>query len=139
VLGLAFAAVAADAEHPDESWIVDSSSGCRIWNPNPQEDETASWSGACRNGVGEGYGVILWFHDNQQTARYEGELRGGIQNGSGILIRGDYRYSGEFRDGKAHGVGHFTHQGQSITGIWKDGCFREKNTVIAIGKDVSRC
>ena len=132
MLCLASTAVAADAEHPDVNWITDSN-GCRIWNPNPKENETVSWSGACRNGV------VQWFRDNQQIARYEGELRGGIQNGSGVLTRGDHRYSGEFRDGKAHGVGHFTGQGQDFTGIWKDGCFRDGSTVIVIGTNATQC
>lgn len=138
MLCLASTAVAADAEHPDANWITDSN-GCRLWNQNPVENETVSWTGACRNGVGEGYGVIQWFHDNREIARYEGELWGGIQNGRGVLIRGDLRYSGEFRDGKAHGVGHFTSQGQSFTGIWKDGCFREGSTVIVVGTNPTKC
>jgi len=139
MLCLASAAIAAEADDTPKNWLADSNSGCRVWNPTPEESETVSWSGACRNGVGEGYGVVQWFQDNRQIARYEGELRAGIQNGSGVLIRGDHRYSGEFRDGKAHGVGHLTGQGQDFTGIWKDGCFREGNTVVAVGKDLALC
>jgi len=56
MLCLAFAAVAADPEHPDENWITDSSNGCRIWNPNPQKTETVSWSGACRKGLEKAMG-----------------------------------------------------------------------------------
>ena len=103
MLCLASAAVAAEADHAEGNWLTDPSSDCRVWNPSPEENETVSWSGACREGLAEGYGVVQWFQDNQQIERYEGDLRRGIQNGSGVLIRGGQRYEGQFRDGKAHG------------------------------------
>jgi hypothetical protein len=139
MLCLASAAVTAEASHAEGSWLTDPSSGCRVWNPDPGENETVSWTGACREGLAEGYGVIQWFQDDQQIERYEGDLRGGIQSGSGVLIRGGLRYDGQFRDGRAHGVGRSEVQGRSFLGIWDDGCFREGNVVIAVGKDLALC
>ena len=139
MLCLASAAVAAEADHVEGNWLADSSSGCRIWNPAPVKNETVSWSGACREGLAEGHGVVQWFQDNQQIARYEGELRKGIRTGSGAVTIGGLRYKGQFRDGKAHGVGQVEFEGHNFTGIWNDGCFREGNTVIAVGKKLALC
>jgi hypothetical protein len=50
MLYLASAAVAADAEHPEENWITDSINGCRIWNPTPLENETVSWRAHAETG-----------------------------------------------------------------------------------------
>ena len=131
------AAIAAEVSAP--GWVADPSSGCRVWNPNPQENETVLWSGGCRDGLAEGRGMLQWFHDGRPTMRYEGEFRAGKENGHGILTKQDGRYEGEFRDGRAYGVGHVEGPGYSYTGVWTDGCFREQDVIIGIGRDPSSC
>ena len=34
-------------------WMADSK-GCKVWNNNPIEGETVTWSGACKDGLAEG-------------------------------------------------------------------------------------
>jgi hypothetical protein len=142
-------------------WIADSNSGCRIWNPNPSGKESISWSGACRDGVADGEGVLQWFKDGLPfernegqwqvgrqighgvqvwpSGRYEGELRDGMPQGHGVLIMGEARYEGEFSDGKPHGVGVLQNPKGVFQGIWKFGCFRSGNQTASIGVDVSSC
>ena len=31
------------------AWVADAKSGCQVWNPNPQLEETVAWSGSCAN------------------------------------------------------------------------------------------
>ena len=137
MLSFASTGMAAQPLRPD--WVVDPTTRCRAWNPNPQGNETITWSGACRDGLAEGHGVLQWFHNRRPAARYEGELRGGKENGYGALTKPQVRYEGEFRDGKAHGLGHYVAPGYNLTGIWIDGCFREGNRIIGIGRDASSC
>jgi hypothetical protein len=32
-------------------FVADAKSGCKVWNPHPQPDETVNWSGGCVNGL----------------------------------------------------------------------------------------
>ena len=36
------------------AWVADAKSGCQVWNPNPQLEETVAWSGPCANGRAAG-------------------------------------------------------------------------------------
>ena len=43
------------------AWLADVKSGCQVWDPNPQLDETVIWSGACTKERAEGFGAAQWF------------------------------------------------------------------------------
>jgi hypothetical protein len=141
-------------------WVVDAKSGCQVWNPSPQLEESVSWSGACVNSRAEGYGTVRWlsnglptetdegqWHDGRQvnkgtqswsTGRYEGELSDGEPNGRGVLIIQKLRYEGDFRNGKPNGVGMLTAGGESVRGTWKDGCLQGARKA-SIGVPLSAC
>jgi hypothetical protein len=142
------------------SWIVDAKSGCQVWNPNPQLEETVSWSGSCVNGRAEGRGIAQWskhgipsetdqgeWHDGRQvntgtqswsSGRYEGEISDGEPNGSGVLTLQKLRYEGNFRNGKPNGVGTLTAGRETVRGISKDGCL-QGSTKASIGVPLSAC
>jgi hypothetical protein len=123
-----------------QDWISDPQTGCRVVNPNPQPNESITWSGGCQNGFAQGLGVLQWFENGQPAERYNGELRGGQMNGHGILNTGNGgRYEGEFRDGKANGLGTWTEAGGSFSGIWTNGCFKDGNRRAYVGTDPSLC
>jgi len=142
------------------AWVSDSKSGCQVWDPNPQLEESVKWSGSCASGRAEGPGTAQWskadvpfetdegeWHDGRQvkvgkqswsSGRYEGELADGEPNGHGILTVQKLRYEGEFRNGKPNGVGTLTAGSQTVSGSWKDGCLQGQRKA-SIGVPVSAC
>jgi len=143
------------------AWVTDSKSGCQVWDPNPQLDETVNWSGSCVNGYAAGPGKAQWskgnvlietdegeWRDGRQggkglqtwpTGRYEGELANGEPNGRGILTLKKLRYEGEFRDGKPNGAGTLAEGNETIQGAWKDGCLQGGSRKASIGIPLSAC
>jgi hypothetical protein len=146
------------------TWSVDQRTGCKVWNIAPQVNETISWSGACRNGVGEGRGVLQWFEGGQPGDRYEGELHDGKQTGHGVITSadgrsydGDFRdgtmsghglytdtsgdrYDGEWRNGKPNGVGRFVSAMRgTFDGYWTNGCFKDGTRRAAVIVALSTC
>lgn len=142
------------------AWVVDAKSGCQVWNPNPQLEETASWTGSCANGHADGYGSVRWskggapsetdkgeWRDGRQigkgtqswaTGRYEGELLDGEPSGHGVLTLQKLRYEGEFRNGKPNGAGTLTTNGELVSGNWKDGCLQGSRKA-SVGVPLSAC
>lgn len=152
-------AAAASAAYAGE-WIADAKSGCRVWDPNPQLDETVAWSGSCPNGHADGTGTVKWlkgngvietdegkWRDGRQAGkgvqnwpmgRYQGDIADGLPNGEGILTFQKYRYEGQFRDGKPNGTGTLTAGNQTVQGTWKDGCLQGQRKA-SIGIPLSDC
>ena len=140
-------------------WIADKS-GCRVWNPNPQLEESVTWSGSCANGRAQGSGTVQWskggtpietdegeWRDGRQagkgtqswsSGRYEGELADGEPNGHGVLTLQRLRYEGEFRNGKPNGAGTLTAENETLRGTWKDGCLQGQRKA-SIGIPLSAC
>jgi hypothetical protein len=155
-VGMALAAVPARAGE----WVGDPKSGCQVWNPNPQLDESVAWSGSCTNGRAEGHGIVRWskngatgetdegeWHAGRQvnngtqswsSGRYEGELSDGEPNGHGVLTVQKLRYEGDFHDGKPNGFGTLTVGSETVHGIWKDGCLQGARKA-SIGVPLSAC
>jgi hypothetical protein len=141
-------------------WVFDAKSGCQIWNPNPQLEESVSWSGSCVQGRAEGKGVVQWLKgsvtyetdegewrsgrqagngtQSWTSGRYEGELAEGEPNGHGVLTIQKLRYEGDFRNGKPNGVGTLTVGNETVHGDWKDGCLQGSRKA-SIGVPLSAC
>jgi len=141
-------------------WVADTKSGCQIWNPNPQLEESVSWSGPCAQGRAEGKGVVKWLKSGTPyetdegewrggrqggagkqswtNGRYEGELADGEPNGRGVLIIQKLRYEGEFRNGKPNGHGSLSVGDEMVHGEWKDGCLQGFRKA-SIGVPLSAC
>lgn len=162
VIGLSVLLAAVMAAAPSAlagEWVADKS-GCQVWDPNPQLDETVTWSGACVNGRADGPGTVAWSKDNKRIetdqgewrdgkqvgkgvqnwpiGRYEGELAEGLPNGQGVLSFEKFRYEGEFRDGKPNGSGSLIQGDQTVRGSWKDGCLQGQRKA-SIGIPLSAC
>ena len=96
---------------------LENNPACVVWNGNPHEQETVTWSGACANGKAQGRGTQVWrfVKDGERTeSRYEGELKDGKFTGRGVYVWGasGNRYEGDHKDNKMHGHGVF---------VWADG------------------
>ena len=151
-------AAAASGAHAGE-WLTDKS-GCQVWDPNPQLEESVSWSGGCSNGHADGMGRVKWFKDNKlietdegkwhdgrqvgtgvqnwPIGRYQGELADGLPNGEGVLTFPNFRYEGQFREGKPNGIGSLTAGDKTIQGTWKDGCLQGQRKA-SIGIPLADC
>lgn len=66
-------------------WITATNQNCKIWNPEPQPNESVTWSGGCTNGFASGKGVLRWTEDGKPDAVFEGEYANGKRNGPGVL------------------------------------------------------
>jgi hypothetical protein len=142
-------------------WLTDAKSGCRVWDPNPQLEESVLWSGACAKGVAEGGGTVRWikgaatvetdsgdWHEGRQAGkgtqdftvgRYEGDIVDGLPDGQGILTLQKLRYEGQFRDGKPNGIGRLIQGSESLQGVWKDGCLQDSARRASVGVPLSSC
>ena len=79
------------------SWI---GNGCKLWNENPESNETAQWSGNCAGGYASGYGTAQWVQDGKPGSRYTGEMAKGKFQGAGVFEgRDGTRYEGDWEDG----------------------------------------
>jgi hypothetical protein len=127
-------------------WIADAHTGCRVWDANPQPNESITWTGACRHGLAQGRGVLRWFQNGKPAAlargswrdgkmnghgmitlaggeRFDGQWRNNLRNGRGVYIyaNGD-RYVGAYRNDQKTGHGVYTYaDGSRYDGDWRDG------------------
>ena len=61
------------AQNVDTPTIADKN-GCKVYNPMPQQEESITWTGDCRNGYAHGNGILDWFVGGQLEERYEAGL-----------------------------------------------------------------
>ena len=113
------------------AWFTTDKKNCRIWNPMPQKNETALWSGGCSDGKVHGYGRVTWTWDTPagetdfRTA--EGESRNGNWFGEVKITYQDGEvYLGELNliTGEPDGYGTFTDtDGSTVSGQFKNDMF----------------
>ncbi len=82
---------------------------CYVWNPNPQKDESVTWSGACLGNVARGEGTLTWAVADADSIKISqtstGRLRNGKFHGDWISHDADGDVSeGTFADGVRHGT-----------------------------------
>ena len=82
--------------------------GCFVWEDNLNVVQTVTWSGECNNGVGDGYGMLVWV-DKKIAYEQEATLVNGKRNGYSTSrgSNGDVM-DGSYVDGKAHGYWFFS-------------------------------
>jgi MORN repeat protein len=128
------------AQQSEPGWLADSA-GCRVWNPFPNPDESIKWEGGCVDGFAHGRGRMLWFESGQLMETDEGEYKNGKLNGFAVLVFTDgQRFEGNFVDHLPHGQGTLrTSDGQTFSGQWSYGCFRDGNQTKAFGTTLDSC
>jgi hypothetical protein len=105
ILSLAFGTVAfvAAATAQDEKaapdWITTSNQPCKVWNPEPEPNESVTWSGGCKDGLATGMGILKWTEDGKPDVEFDGQYANGKRNGPGVMITPDgERVEGEWVD-----------------------------------------
>jgi hypothetical protein len=102
-------------------WIADKR-GCKVVNISPQEGESITWSGECKNGLATGEGTLTWFQQGVQVETYSGPMVNGYAEGRGRMVRGSGTYFGEWKKSMQHGKGRFEDaDGSWYQGEWEDG------------------
>ena len=121
-------------------WIADKN-GCRVWNSTPDPGDTVSWSGPCKDGLANGYGVLVWLLDGQLDETYVGVLTGGHYTGYGTQIwRTGATFSGSYLNDRASGWGTYRDpDGAEHSGNWVDGCLKQGTQSFAVGVPVAQC
>ena len=94
-------------------FLISKDNQCKLWDANPQEGETVTWSGNCKNGFADGQGVAEWRYTLNKVDNYEREegkfIEGEITSGNvRKLYRNGNIYEGGYLDHKAQGYGKFT-------------------------------
>lgn len=91
------------------NWITTSNNNCKAHNPNPQPNETATWSGECKDGYVHGQGTLQWYKNGKPNGTYVGGYSEGRMHGKGVYAWKDgSKYDGEWKDDKRHGLGKLT-------------------------------
>jgi hypothetical protein len=152
---------------PPAGWAETERPNCQVWDPYPQRDETATWTGPCRSGKADGNGLLTWqYTDRTGNAgtdtysgtlvagrrtgygttvssggiRYDGMFQTGQRNGHGVFTSPYGRYDGEWKDDKPNGFGSFVEKsGAKYEGQWHEGCLDRDGDVIGIGHDTDEC
>jgi hypothetical protein len=52
----------------EPNWIT-TDKRCKVWNPNPQPNESVTWSGECINGKAHGNGILIWYKNGIEFSR----------------------------------------------------------------------
>src|SRR5689334_3342515 len=73
----------ASASSKEGDWLLDTKSGCRLWDWHPDPKDRAVWTGACPGGKKQGRGVVQWYEHGQPIDRFEGTYRSGKREGFG--------------------------------------------------------
>jgi len=123
-------------------WTVDAESGCWVWNPNPQQEETVRWTGACPEGPAQGEGVLGWNYkrDGREGAeRYVGTMARGRMHGIGTYLDSTGEiYQGEFQEGREHGRGLRVFPTGRYDGEWRQGLREGRGVMFWINGNLFR-
>ena len=122
------------------TWLLDTETGCRMWDWHPEVNDKAVWSGACPKGQKQGYGVLQWTEHGQAIDRFEGTYVNNRREGFG---RYDWNatdhYEGLYVNDLPQGFGRASIAGEVFSGVWHRGCFRKADHVVAINVPRKSC
>jgi hypothetical protein len=124
----------------DGNWLLDTETGCRMWDWHPDPRDHASWTGSCPSGQKNGQGVVQWSEHGQSIDRFEGTFREGKREGFGRYQWNETeRYEGRYANDVPDGFGTAVVAGQTFAGDWKNGCLTKGDQVVAIGVPRTSC
>jgi hypothetical protein len=122
------------------NWLLDTETGCRMWDWHPDLHDHAAWTGACPRGAKDGHGIVQWFEHGQTIDRFEGTYREGKREGFGrYQWNATDRYEGHYANDVPDGFGTAVLQGETFAGDWKNGCLSKGDHTVAIGVPRTSC
>lgn len=121
-------------------WLLDTETGCRMWDWHPDLRDHATWTGGCPRGAKDGHGVVQWFEHGQAIDRFEGTFHAGKREGFGRYEwNATDRYEGHYANDVPDGFGTATFAGETFAGEWNKGCFVRGDHTVAIGVPRTSC
>jgi len=121
-------------------WLLDTRTGCRMFDWHPAPEDQAVWKGTCAAGRKEGRGVVQWYEHGRTIDRFEGTFRNGRREGVGRYVwTSEVTYEGHYANGVPNGVGTATLFGETFSGTWRNGCLTKGSRVVAIGVERTSC
>jgi len=122
------------------SWLFEPGVGCRMWDWHPAPSDVATWTGACRNGVRVGYGVVQWTEHERPIDRFEGTFVDGKRQGPGRYTWNEsVWYVGFYENDLPQGLGTVSIAGHAFSGQWQAGCLKSGDRTVAIGVPLTSC
>jgi hypothetical protein len=107
--------------------------GCKLAYIEPPLGSTLEWTGACRNGVADGHGVLDIRLGKMVVLHYKGEIREGQLHGKGFMRRKDNEeYEGAFENDNPHGFGVASSRSGRYEGEWKSGRREGKGKMVFV-------
>ncbi len=89
LFSVAFQAMAQTDKPAAPDWITTTNQPCKVWNPEPQPNESVTWSGECKDGFASGRGTLSWTENGKPDVVYQGDYANGKRNGHGVMITPD--------------------------------------------------
>jgi hypothetical protein len=122
------------------SWLFEPTVGCRMWDWHPDRTDTTTWTGGCKDGILTGYGVVQWYEHGRPIDRFDGTFVAGRRQGPGRYRwnEADW-YVGFYDNDVPNGLGTAHIAGQTFSGQWRAGCFRQGVLTVAIGVPRKSC
>lgn len=98
---LLFFSLFSSAQDGEGNFLKDPKTGCTVWFKHGFSEDSATWSGGCKDGFATGQGIMLGFTGERQTAKYVGEMLNGKPHGKGVFtFGGDRMLEGNFSNGE---------------------------------------
>ena len=88
-LAVLLVALPATAQTVQPDWITATNQNCKLWNPQPEANESVTWSGGCKDGLASGKGVLKWTLNGKPDVEFDGEYQNGKRNGPGVMVAPD--------------------------------------------------
>ncbi len=122
------------------NWLLDTQTGCRMWDWHPEPHDRAVWTGACPLGLKEGRGVVQWYEHGQRIDRFEGTYRLGKREGFGRYDWNEHdTFEGHYAADLPDGFGTARIAGETFAGEWRNGCLKKGERVVAIAVPRRTC
>jgi len=122
------------------SWLFEPGVGCRMWDWHPDPSDLITWTGACRGQRKVGSGLVQWFEHGRPIDWFEGSFVAGKRRGAGRYTWNDDNwFAGFYEDNVPNGLGTALIAGQTFSGQWRRGCFRQAGRIVAIRTPLKSC
>ncbi len=107
---------------PKATWIQDSPTGCKVFNPLPTDGETIKYTGSCKSGFADGEGKVEWFKDGEPNGVSVATRTKGLETGHVTHTWSGGSFDGNYVDGLKQGPAKVQlNDGSQFVGEYKNG------------------